>query len=37
MDAVVIGSILTIAGTLLIIGYLSYRFFKIICSKDDPE
>ena len=37
MDAVVIGSILTIAGTLLIIGYLSYRFFKIICSKDDSE
>jgi hypothetical protein len=37
MDAVVIGVIISLAGTVLVIGYLSYRFFKIIGSKDDSE
>jgi hypothetical protein len=34
MDAVVIGSIITVAITVLIIGYLGYKFFKIIMGKD---
>jgi len=37
MDAVVIGSIIALAGTGIVIGYLTYRFFKIICGKDDAE
>jgi len=37
MDAVVISVIISIAGCLLIFGYFAYKFFKIICSKDDPE
>jgi len=37
MDAVVIGVIIALAGTGIVIGYLTYRFFKIICAKDDPE
>jgi len=32
MDAVVIGTIIALAGTLLVIGYLAYRFFRIITS-----
>lgn len=35
MDAVVISVIISIAGTLLVIGYLAYKFFKIINSKSD--
>jgi hypothetical protein len=35
MDAVVIGVIIALAGTLLVIGYLGYRFFRIIMSSDD--
>lgn len=34
MDAVVIGSIITVALTALIIGYFGYKFFKIIKGKD---
>jgi hypothetical protein len=37
MDAVVVSVIISIAGCILIIGYLAYRFFKIIGSKDDSE
>jgi len=37
MDAVVISVIISIAGTILVIGYLAYRFFRIIGSKDDSE
>lgn len=35
MDAVVISVIISLAGTILVIGYLGYRFFKIIGSKDE--
>lgn len=34
MDAVVIGVIIALAGTLLVIGYLGFKFFKIIAGKD---
>jgi FtsH-binding integral membrane protein len=37
MDAVVIGVIISLAGTVIVIGYLAYRFFKIIGGKDEPE
>jgi len=37
MDAVVIGVIIALAGTLLVIGYLTYRFFKIIMGSGDDE
>ncbi|GEM_PF-3958184 len=37
MDAVVISVIISIAGCLVIIGYLAYRFFRIIGSKGDSE
>lgn len=37
MDAVVISVIISLAGTILVIGYLAYKFFKIIGSKDGPE
>jgi len=37
MDAVVIGTIIALAGTIVVIGYLAYRFFKIIGSSDDSE
>ncbi len=37
MDAVVIGVIIALAGTGIVIGYLTYRFFKIICARDDSE
>lgn len=37
MDAVVISVILSIAGTVLVIGYLAYRFFRIIGGKDENE
>jgi len=37
MDAVVIGVIIALAGTLLVIGYLTYRFFKIIMGNDNNE
>lgn len=37
MDAVVIGTIAALGGTLVVIGYLAYRFIKIINSKDDQE
>jgi hypothetical protein len=38
MDAVVIGVIIALAGTLLVIGFLAYRFFRIIMSSgDDAE
>jgi hypothetical protein len=35
MDTVVIGVIIALAGTLLVISYLAYRFFKIIMSSDN--
>jgi len=35
MDAVVIATILSLAGTILIFGYLAYRFFKIIGKQGD--
>jgi len=37
MDAVVISVIISIAGTLLVIGYLAYKFFKIIGGKDEES
>ncbi len=37
MDAVVIGTIIALAGTVIVIGYLTYRFIKIINGKDDSE
>jgi len=37
MDAVVISVIISIAGTILVIGYLGYRFLRIINSKNDSE
>jgi len=37
MDAVVIGTILSVAGTALIGIYAAYHFFKIINGKDDSE
>ena len=37
MDSVVIGVIIALAGTLLVIGYLTYRFFKIIMSSENNE
>ena len=37
MDTVVIGVIIALAGTLLVIGYLAYRFFKIIMSSGNNE
>ena len=37
MDAVGIGVIIAIAGTILVIGYLAYKFFRIIGSKGDTE
>jgi len=37
MDAVVIGVIIALAGTGIVIGYLTYRFFKIINGKNDSE
>jgi len=37
MDAVVIGVFISLAGTVLVIGYLAYRFFSIINGKDDSE
>ena len=35
VDAVVIGVIIALAGTLLVIGFLAYRFFRIIMSSDN--
>lgn len=37
MDSVVIGVIIALAGTLLVFGYLAYRFFRIIMSSDNGE
>jgi len=37
MDAVVIATILALAGTIAIIGYFAYKFFRIICSTEDTE
>jgi len=37
MDAVVISVIISIAGTLLVIGYLAYKFFRIIGGKDEEK
>lgn len=37
MDAVVIGVIIALAGTLLVIGYLAFKFFGIIMGSDDDE
>jgi hypothetical protein len=37
MDAVVIGVIIALAGTLLVIGYLAYKFFRIIMSSGNNE
>jgi hypothetical protein len=37
MDSVVIGVIIALAGTVLVIGYLAYRFFRIIMSSNDNE
>jgi len=37
MDAVVIGVIIALAGTILVIGYLAFRFFRIINGKNDSE
>jgi len=34
---VVIGTIISLAGTILIFGYLAYRFFKIIATDKDEE
>jgi len=35
MDAVVIGTIVAVAGTILIFIYFAYRFFVIIGKGDD--
>ena len=35
MGAVIIGVIISLSGTLLVIGYLAYRFFRIIMSSDN--
>ena len=37
MDSVVIGVIIALAATLLVIGYLAYRFFRIILGKDNGD
>ncbi len=37
MDAVVIGTIIALAGTVIVIGYLAYRFFKIINGSEEDE
>jgi hypothetical protein len=37
MDSVVIGVILALAGTVLVIGYLAYKFFVIIMGGDKKE
>ncbi len=37
MDAVVIGTIISLVCTLLIIGYLAYRFFVIIGRGGDDS
>jgi hypothetical protein len=37
MDSVVIGVIIALVGTLLVIGYLAYHFFRIIMSRDNEE
>lgn len=37
MDAVVISVILSLAGTVLVIGYLAYKFFRIIGKNPDSE
>jgi hypothetical protein len=37
MDAVVVGVIIALVGTFIVIGYLGYRFFKIIGSTDDSD
>ncbi len=37
MDAVVIGVIIALAGTVLVIGYLAYKFFVIIMDSDKKE
>jgi len=37
MDAVVISVIISIAGCLLVFGFLAYKFFRIIGSKGDTE
>ena len=37
MDEVVIGVILSVAGTILIGVYLAYHFFKIINGKKDSK
>lgn len=34
MDAVVIGVIIALVGTLLVIGYLGFKFFQIIGGKE---
>jgi hypothetical protein len=34
MDSVVIGVIIALAGTLLVIGYLAFKFFGIIMGGD---
>jgi hypothetical protein len=37
MDAVVIGVIIAVTGTVLVFAFLAYRFFKIIGGKEKPE
>ena len=37
MDSVVIGVIIALAGTLLVIGYLAFKFFGIIMGSDKKE
>ncbi len=37
MDAVVIGSIIALAGTFLVIGYLAYKIVKLVNSKDEQQ
>lgn len=37
MDAVVIGTFLSVGATILIGLYAAYRFYKIISGKDDSE
>jgi len=37
MDTVVIGVIIALAGTVLVIGYLAYKFIGIIMGGDKKE
>jgi len=37
MDSVVLGSIAALVATIVVIGYFTYRFIKIINGKGDSE